>query len=289
MSVVNPGPPIRFGVFELNPKTGELRKQGLRVRLSQQPSQLLLFLLETPGRIRTREELQERLWRTNTFVDFDHSLNKIVHALRETLGDSATNPRFIETVSGQGYRFIPIPQQPSRRASKSRVSQEIESVAVLPFVTESGEPEIAFIASQITTQVIDELSRISGIRVLAYSTVKDYKEERANPQLVGKDLGVEGVVFGEFVRHNSDLFLHVELVDVADGTQLWGANLKQDCENLIDYSEQVAKVISRQLKPILSADQIKVSRIISKPSSSVSRKVSDNKSNSILFPVKKKA
>jgi len=282
-------PPIRFGVFELDQKTGELRKQGLRVRLSPQPSQLLLFLLETPGRTRSRQELQEQLWPTNTFVDFDHSLNKIVHALRETLGDSATNPRFIETVSGQGYRFIPIPQQPSRRASKSRVSQKIESVAVLPFVTESGEPEIAFIGSQITSQVIEVLSRISGIRVLAYSTIKDYKRQGANPQLVGKDLDVGGVVFGEFVRHKSDLFLHVELVDVADGAQLWGVHLKQDSEHAIDYSEQVAKVISRQLKAILSVDQIKVLPTIRKPGSSVSRKVSDNKSNSILYPVKKGA
>lgn len=201
------------------------------------------------------------------------------------LGPSGTDELAIQVLMKETHAR----GQPSRPASTSRVSQKIESVAVLPFVTESGEPEIAFIGSQITTQVIDELSRISGIRVLAYSTVKDYKEQLANPQLVWKDLGVEGVVFGEFVRHNSDLFLHVELVDVADGTQLWGAHLKQDCKNLIDYSEQVAKVISRQLKLILSADQIKVSRIISKPSSSVSRRVSDNKSNSILFPVRKKA
>jgi TolB-like protein len=287
---VNPSVlPLCFGLFELNPKTGELRKQGLRVSLSRQPTQLLLFLLETPGRIRTRQELQEQLWPANTFVDFEHSLNKIVHALRATLGDSATNPRFIETVGGQGYRFIPIPQQPSRPASKSRVPQKLESVAVLPFVTDSGEPEIAFIASQITSQVIGALSGISGIRVLAYRTVKDYNRQRGNPQFVGKDLGVEGVVFGELVRHDSDLFLHVELVDVADGTQLWGAHLQHDSEHVIDYSEQVAKVILRQLKPILSPDKIKVAPIIRKPGSSVSRKVSDNKSNSIPYPIKKRA
>lgn len=285
-----PNPSIRFGVFELNPKTRELRKQGLRVRLSQQPSQLLLLLLETPGRVRTRQELQEQLWPVNTFVNFDHSLNRIVHTLRATLGDSATNPRFIETVGRQGYRFIPIHLQPSRPASKSRVPQKPESIAVLPFVTESGEAEIAFIASQITSQVIDALSRISGTRVLAYSTVKNYKRP-ANAQLIGKDLGVEGVLCGEFVRHDSELFLHVELVDSADGTQLWGAHLKQDSEHVSDYPGQVAKVISRRLKPILSADQTKVAPIIiRRPSSSVSRQVSDNNSNSILYdPAKKKA
>ncbi len=284
-----PLPPVCFGLFELNPKTGELRKQGLRVSLSRQPMQLLLFLLETPGRIRTRQELQEQLWPANTFVNFDHSLNKIVHALRKTLGDSATDPRFIETVGGQGYRFVPILQL-SQPASKSRDSRKIESVAVLPFVTESDEPAIAFIASQITSQVIDAFSRISGVRVLAYSTVKGYGQQRTNPQLVGKDLGVEAVVFGEFVRHNSDFFLHVELVDVADGTQLWGAHLKQGSEHVLDHPDQVAKIISRQLKLILSADEVKLVPMLRKPGSAVSRNISDNKSNSILdYPVAKKA
>jgi len=240
---------IRFGVFELDPRTGELRKQGMRLKLSHQASKLLRSLLEVPGRIRTREELRQQLWGNKTFVDFDNSLNKAVYALREALGDSATNPRFIETVAGQGYRFIPLPLQP---ASESRTSRKIESVAVLPFVTQSAEPEIEFMGSQITARVITALSKMSGVRVLAYSTVKHYQPQQRGPQLVGEDLGVGGVVSGELVRHNTDLCLNVELIDVADGTQVWGAQLKQNCQQIIDCSKQFAKEISRRLQPILA-------------------------------------
>jgi len=84
--------PIRFGVFEINPRTGELRKQGLIVKLPKQASKLLLFLLERPGEVRTREELRRQLWRADTFVDFELSLNKVIHVLREVLGDSAISP-----------------------------------------------------------------------------------------------------------------------------------------------------------------------------------------------------
>jgi cholera toxin transcriptional activator len=98
--------PLRFGLYELNPMSGELRRRGLRVRLTPQAMTLLCLLVEPPIRMRTREEIQRRLWPGNTFVDFERSLNKAVHSLREGLGDSATNPRFIETVA-QGYRFLP--------------------------------------------------------------------------------------------------------------------------------------------------------------------------------------
>jgi cholera toxin transcriptional activator len=98
--------PLRFGLYELNPMSGELRRRGLRVRLTPQAMTLLCLLVEPPIRMRTREEIQRRLWPGNTFVDFERSLNKAVYSLREGLGDSATNPRFIETVA-QGYRFLP--------------------------------------------------------------------------------------------------------------------------------------------------------------------------------------
>jgi TolB-like protein/DNA-binding winged helix-turn-helix (wHTH) protein len=99
-------PPLRFGVFELDLHAGELRKHGLRVRLQEQPFQILAMLLEHPGEVVTREELQKKLWPEDTFVDFDHGLNKGVNKIREALGDSAESPRFVETVARRGYRFL---------------------------------------------------------------------------------------------------------------------------------------------------------------------------------------
>src|ERR1700748_3290753 len=96
----------RFGVFEIDARTGELRRNGQSIKLREQPSRILLILVEHAGELVTREELRQRLWPSDTFVDFDHSLNSAVMKLREALGDSADRPLYIETVPKKGYRFL---------------------------------------------------------------------------------------------------------------------------------------------------------------------------------------
>lgn len=104
----------RFGVFELDLRAGELRRQGMKIKLQEQPFQVLTQLLEKPGEVVTREELQTQLWPADTFVDFDHSLNAAIRRLRDALGDSAENPTFVETVARRGYRFLaPVNSGPS--------------------------------------------------------------------------------------------------------------------------------------------------------------------------------
>ena len=97
---------VRFGLFEADLRTGELFRNGARVRLQEQPFRILSMLLEKPADVVTREELRERLWPADTFVDFDHSLNAAIRRLRDALGDSAENPRFVGTVARRGYRFL---------------------------------------------------------------------------------------------------------------------------------------------------------------------------------------
>jgi cholera toxin transcriptional activator len=97
---------VRFGVFELDRTAGELRKNGVRLHLQEQPFQVLAVLLERPGEVVTREELREKLWPSDTFVDFDHSLNTAVNKVRDVIGDSASSPRYVETLARKGYRFI---------------------------------------------------------------------------------------------------------------------------------------------------------------------------------------
>jgi DNA-binding winged helix-turn-helix (wHTH) protein len=97
---------LRFGIFEADLRSGELRRNGAKVRLQGQPFQVLAILLDRPGVVVTREELREALWPQDTFVDFDHGLNTAINKLRGALGDSGTNPRFIETLARRGYRFI---------------------------------------------------------------------------------------------------------------------------------------------------------------------------------------
>lgn len=137
---------IRFGVFELDVQAGVLRKSGIRIKLQDQPLQILRMLLEQPGDVLTREELRKRLWPDGTFVDFDHSLNASMNKLRDALGDAASNPRFVETVPRRGYRFIapveriqsakpalvPVsePESPLRRTLRNRVAVAV-GLAVL--------------------------------------------------------------------------------------------------------------------------------------------------------------
>jgi DNA-binding winged helix-turn-helix (wHTH) protein len=97
---------VRFGLFELDLSAGELRKSGVKLRLQGQPFQVLALLLERAGEVLTREELQQKLWPSDTFVDFDHSLNTAINKVREALGDSASSPRYVETLARRGYRFI---------------------------------------------------------------------------------------------------------------------------------------------------------------------------------------
>lgn len=255
----------RFGVFEFDRATGELRKHGLQIRISRQTAQLLACLLESPGKIRTRAEIKQDLWPTNTYVDFEHNLNKAVFALREALGDSATNPRFIETLVGQGYRFIPIPEVSGPPVVNARVSRRIESLAVLPFLSENAEPELGFLGHQIALGLIDELSRVPALRVLAYSTVKRYRQQEADPMTTGRNLGVRGVVAGEFIRRGNDSLLHLELVDVSDGTQLWGAQVKFAAPQVLEHLEEIVEEISRQLSSIVVGGKAKLQPTLVEP------------------------
>lgn len=111
---------LRFGLFELDVKAGQLRKSGMRIRLAQQPVQLLAMLVERPGEVVTREELRQGLWPQDVFVDFDHGLNKCVQKLRDALGDLADSPRYIETIPRVGYRFIAPVGSSARPATQER-------------------------------------------------------------------------------------------------------------------------------------------------------------------------
>jgi len=131
----------RFGVFEVDSATRELRRQGVRVKLHSQPFQLLVMLLERPGEMLTREEICRELWPDGTFVDYDHGVNSAVNRLRGAIGDKASNPKFVETLARRGYRFlapverIALGEEASTAAAAGQIPEELPA---LPLETKAG-------------------------------------------------------------------------------------------------------------------------------------------------------
>src|SRR6185369_8320405 len=131
----------RFGLFEVDSRTGELRKQGRRLKLRGRPFDILVLLLARGGDVISRDELRQQLWQADTFVDFDHGLNSAVNRLREALGDSAENPRFIETLPKRGYRFIAPIEVPALNVPAAAPASVVQAPSPpLPVVPEYVEP-----------------------------------------------------------------------------------------------------------------------------------------------------
>src|SRR3984893_8151008 len=131
-----------FGVFEVDERAGELRKRGIRIKLQEQPFQILCLLLDHSGEVVTREEVRERLWPAHTFVDFDRSLNKAMTKLRSTLGDSAENPRYIETIPRHGYRFLAPIRYQTEGAKASAIAQVTGEQPPTPRIATGGSDHV---------------------------------------------------------------------------------------------------------------------------------------------------
>ena len=147
---------IRFGVFEADLRAGELHSQGLRAKLQEKPFQLLAILLERPGDVVTREELREKLWPGDTFVDFDHGINIAINKLREALGDSAEHPRYIETLPKRGYRFL---VTASECPADEPVPRPRIRLVVLPFSNAGGDPAEEYFSDAVTDEIAHDALR----------------------------------------------------------------------------------------------------------------------------------
>jgi TolB-like protein/DNA-binding winged helix-turn-helix (wHTH) protein/Tfp pilus assembly protein PilF len=289
-------PLVRFGTFEVDLTDGELRHKGIKVKLQEQPFRILATLLEQPGTLVTREQLRERLWPADTFVDFEHSLNAAVKNLRRALGDDAENPRFIETVPKRGYKFIaaiaPSGSEPQRKVIELPVEapsavpgirrtrtmtlgaaaailvlvllagwlywrsanngDAIDSVAVLPFTNANGDPNMEYLADGITENLINSLSQLPKLRVVALGIVIRYKGQKIDAQKIGRDLNVRAVLIGRVLQPDDHLTIATELVDVTNGSHLWGEQYNREFRDILAVQEEISKEITEKLRPSLT-------------------------------------
>jgi len=253
---VNERPPshalVRFGVFELDTESGELRKQGVKIRLQEQPFQILQILLERPGRVVTRAELERRIWSSDTFVDFDTGLYNAIKRLREALSDSAESPRFIETLSRRGYRFIaPVNGAVADRQSAPALNTTHDSIAVLPFINISVDTENEFLADGISEEIINALAQIRELRVVARSSAFSFKGKHIDPRVIGEQLNVRTVLEGSVRRVDNRLRITAQLVNAADGYHLWSERYDREMKDVFEIQDDIARSIAERLKVTL--------------------------------------
>jgi TolB-like protein/DNA-binding winged helix-turn-helix (wHTH) protein/tetratricopeptide (TPR) repeat protein len=275
----SPQPAVRFGSFEVNPLTGELRKQGIRIKLHEKPFQVLLALIEHPGEVVTRKELQERLWPQDTFVEFENGLNNAISRLREALGDTAETPRFIETLPRRGYRLIPEVSQ-SLSASKAASFRPwvivfgivlgaglaigvayrlvpirkpaIRSLAVLPFRNLGTGTADDYLAGGMTDAVTTELARLGVSKVISETSVVQFKDTKKSVPDIAHMLDVDAIVEGAVLRDGSRVRITVQLIGADTDRHLWADSYERQMTDILALQDEVALGVAHAIKLELS-------------------------------------
>jgi TolB-like protein/DNA-binding winged helix-turn-helix (wHTH) protein/Flp pilus assembly protein TadD len=279
---------VRFSIFEVDLRAGELRKRGVRLKLQGQPYLLLVSLLKDAGEIVSREDLRAVLWPDGTFTDFDKGLGTAMNKLREVLGDSASTPRFIETVPRRGYRFIapveidstseePLPPPASEPVAKPKtrwpriaifgivitvlvsiiwytrsLSPTIHSIAVLPLENLSNDPTQEYFSDGMTDELITELSQLNDLRVISRSSVMTYKANRKPIAEIARQLKVDAVVEGTVMRSGDRVRITARLVDTGSDRHLWAKSYEGEISNALALQGQVARAVAGQIRSKLS-------------------------------------
>jgi TolB-like protein len=249
---------IRFADFEVDLRSGELRRHGSRVRLQIQPFQLLCALLERAGELVSREELQKRIWSADTFVDFNQGLNNAVKKLREALEDDAEEPRFVETLARRGYRFIGSVREPASTKSAAvgrSPGAAHDSIAVLPFTSMSADSADEFFADGVTEEIINALAQIEHLYVVARTSAFSFKGKYIDVRLVGKQLNVRTVLLGSVRRAGNELRITAQLVNVADGYHLWSDRFDREVKDIFEIQDEIARSIAERLRVTLKAGE----------------------------------
>jgi len=240
-----PSPPalakvVRFDGFEVDLATGQLHKSGLRISLREKSFQVLAALLEHPGLVVTREELRQRLWPEDVFVDFDNNLNTAVARLREALGDSADVPQFIETLPKRGYRFLAHVFEAPRAPEPERAPRV--RLVVLPFINLHADPAQEYFSDAVTDQIITELASLAPeqLAVIALTTAMHYKGSHKDVARIGRELGVDYVVEGGVHRTEDRIGINVQLIQVSDQTHLFARKYDAPLRDIFNEQSRVA-------------------------------------------------
>lgn len=212
---------LRFATFELDMRSRELREGDRLIRLQEQPFEVLQTMLERPGDVVTREEFRQRLWPSGTFVDFEHGLNAAVKRLRAALGDTADNPRFVETLPRRGYRFI---------AKLGAAAGRQVRLAVLPFANLSGDPAQDCFSDSLTEELTAQLGVASQgrIGVIARWSSMTFKGSSQRARDIAEALRASHLLEGTVRCDGERLRITARLIEAANETHLWSELYDRD-------------------------------------------------------------
>ncbi|WP_405232537.1 tetratricopeptide repeat protein [Lentisalinibacter salinarum] len=283
----------RFGEFELDLEAQQLRLRGEPVHLERRPFGLLVMLVTRAGRVVTRDDIVAALWPSNVVIDFDSGVNTLVRKVRHALGDTADTPRFIETVSGRGYRFVapvtgpePAPGPPAGSVAspvvpRRRIAWPVAAlvllvavvagylawqsfgtgsaatrIAVLPFDNLTGEESLAYLASGLTEETTTSLAQIDlpELSVVGVVSAQAFVREGLSLEAIGEELGVDYVVTSSLRLERPRIRLTSRLLRTADGEQLWTASFDRELTNVLGLQRELAVAIAEQVRQRLSPE-----------------------------------
>jgi DNA-binding winged helix-turn-helix (wHTH) protein/TolB-like protein len=283
---------FRFGLFEFDTATRELRREGVLVRLQSQPAQVLSCLVERDGEVVSRESLREAVWGNGTFVDFERGLNFCIAQIRSALNDDSTAPRYVRTIPKRGYQFIaPVehisasPEQleatsANRRFStkavavscalvllaiaffagyrlRSRqVSKQSPIVAVVRFDNETGDASMVRFSDGLTDNLVEQLTTLSRQRygVIGNARILRLPRDQRDLQAIANSLHAQYVVLGQVQGNGSQTRILAHLIRLPDQTHLWVARMDRPSTDPLDVQLEAAQKIAADFSPLVVKD-----------------------------------
>ena len=278
---------FRFGLFEFDVSSDELRRDGSQVRLQSQPAQVLGALLEHAGQVVSREELRLAVWHEDTFVDFERGLNFCIAQIRSALNDNAAEPRFIRTIPKRGYQFIApverVGESGPVQSSAIPVAVSVSSkklagiaiacvllavllvggywlklrmepspiVAVLRFDNETGNPEMTRFSDAVSDLLVAELTtRADGhYRVIGNARILRLPRDQRDLNAVASSLGASYVILGQVQSSGDQTRVLAHLIHLPDQTHVWVARIEQNVEDPSNLESQIAQTVAGQFSP----------------------------------------
>ncbi|HEY7475807.1 MAG TPA: winged helix-turn-helix domain-containing protein [Vicinamibacterales bacterium] len=280
---------VRFGLYQFDPATGELLREGTPIRLQPQPARVLALLVERPGEVVSRDDLRQHIWGNETFVDFERGLNFCIAQIRSALGDSADSPRYVETVPKRGYRFIaPVDNgaglPPSSDASADRrgrtsllviallasllaglgafvfVRQQVTPtaatvpIAVVPFDNQTGSIEFDSVSEGLADATVAQLAQSDRPRLAVVGNAQLLRTARSfrDVKRIGAELNVDYVVLGQVQRDGKGMRVVAHLIRVSDERHVWAHRFDRPDLTLAvqgEIADSIAREVARRLQP----------------------------------------